>query len=203
MKLYGVMLSPFTRMCMATAMEAGLTSRVQLIAEELKPHEINPRLEKLSPIGKIPILETDHGHNLYDSRVIMEYFTHVGGNSTLLPHEGVKRFRILTLLALAQGLCDAAVSLRYETAVRPETARWPEFASRTKARINACLDDLENNWREDLQHITLGAIAVAVSFGYLDVRHDALNWRKDRTNLDQFNQNFTKRDSMINTAIKI
>ena len=203
MKLYGVLLSPFTRMCMVTAIESGLASRVQLVAEELKPHEINPKLEKLSPIGKIPILETDHGHNLYDSRVIMEYLTHVGGNSTLLPHEGVKRFRILTMVALAQGLCDAAVSLRYEMAARPESARWPEYASRAKARMIACLDDLENNWREDLQHVTLGSIAVAVALGYLDVRHDALNWRKDRANLNQFNETFLSRDSMINTAIKV
>ena len=202
MKLYGVLLSPFTRMCMVTAIESGLASRVQLVAEELKPHEINPTLEKLSPIGKIPILETDHGHTLYDSRVIMEYFTHVGGNSNLLPHEGVKRFRILTLLALAQGLCDAAVSLRYETGVRPETARWPEYATRTKARIIACLDELENNWREDLQHISLGSIAVAVAFGYLDFRHDALNWRNGRANLKQFDEALLTRDSMINTAIK-
>jgi glutathione S-transferase len=54
-----------------------------------------------------------------------------------------------------------------------------------------------------LQHVTLGSIAVAVALGYLDIRHDALGWRKDRANLDQFNQGFIKRDSMINTAIKI
>ena len=203
MRLYGTLASPFARMSMVTAIEAGLASRVQLIDSTLKPHEVNPTLEKLSPIGKIPILETDHGHTLYDSRVVMEYFTHVGGNSTLLPHEGVKRFRILTLLALSQGLADAAVSLRYESFFRPESARWPEYAERMKARIKACLDELENSWREDLQHITLGSIAVAVALGYLDFRHEALNWRKDRANLSQFNEAFLTRDSMINTAIKV
>jgi glutathione S-transferase len=203
MKLYGDLLSPFVRMSMVTAIEAGLTSRVQLISTGVKPHEVNPAMEKLSPIGKIPILETEHGHSLYDSRVIMEYFTHTGGNTNLLPHEGVKRFRILTLVALAQGMSDASVALRYEQAVRPETARWPELAARGKERINACLNELENNWREDLQQLSLGSIATAVALGYLDVRHDALNWRKDRANLDQFNQSFIKRDSMINTAIKV
>ena len=203
MKLYGVLNSPFVRMSMVTALEAGLGSRVQLLSAGVKPHEVNANLEKLSPIGKIPILETDHGHNLYDSRVIMEYFTHVGGNSTLLPHEGVKRFRILTLLALAQGLAEASVSLRYEQATRPENARWPEYAERAKARINACLDELENNWRDDLQQITLGAIAAAVALGYLDFRLDALGWRKSRNNLNLFNEGFTKRDSMINTALKV
>lgn len=203
MKLHGDLRSPFVRMAMVTAIESGLATKVQLIGTVVKPDEVNATLEKISPIGKIPILETDHGHNLYDSRVIMEYFTHVGGNSTLLPHEGVKRFRILTLLALAQGLADAAVSLRYETGVRPEAAQWPEYVSRAKARIKSCLDELEDNWREDLQHVTLGSIAAAVALGYLDFRHDALNWRKDRANLNQFNEAFLSRDSMINTSIKV
>ena len=203
MKLHGDLISPFVRMSMVTAIESGLTSRVQLVNTAVKPHEVNAALEKISPIGKIPILETDHGHSLYDSRVIMEYFTHVAGNSTLLPHEGVKRFRILTLLALAQGMADASVSLRYEQAARPENARWPEYAARTKDRINACLDELENNWREDLQQVSLGAIAAAVALGYLDFRHDAIGWRNDRANLKQFYDVFLKRDSMINTALKV
>ncbi|MDE2445959.1 MAG: glutathione S-transferase family protein [Alphaproteobacteria bacterium] len=201
MKLYGVLLSPFARMCMVTALEAGLASRVQLINTEVKPTEVNAALAKISPIGKIPILETDHGHGIYDSRVIMEYFTHAGGNTSLLPHEGVKRFRILTLLALAQGMADAAVSLRYETFARPETARWPDYTKRTTERINACLDELEANWLVDLQSVTLGSIAVAVALGYIDFRHDALQWRKGRTGLSQFHENFIKRDSMVNTAL--
>ena len=203
MKLYGDLNSPFVRMAMVTAIEAGLSSRVQLMKTAVKPHEVNTALEKLSPIGKIPVLETDHGHAIYDSRVIMEYFTHVGGNSSLLPHEGVKRFRILTLVALAQGLADSCVSLRYEQAARPENARWPEYSDRVRARINACLDELETNWREDLQTVTLGSIAVAVTLGYLDFRHDALNWRKGRANLNQFNETILSRDSMINTSIKV
>ena len=56
--------------------------------------------------------------------------------------------------------------------------------------------------REDLQHITLGSIAAAVALGYLDFRHDALGWRTDRANLNQFYDTFLTRDSMINTALK-
>ena len=201
MKLHGDLLSPFVRMSMVTALEAGLGSRVQLLTTTVKPHEVNAALEKLSPIGKIPVLETDHGHNLYDSRVIMEYFTHVAGNATLLPHEGVKRFRILTHVALAQGLAEASVTLRYEQAARPETNRWPEYVARAKARINACLDELENNWRENLADVTLGSIATAVAIGYIDHRDLAPGWRSNRANLAQFCERFAKRDSMINTAL--
>lgn len=200
MKLYGSLLSPFVRMSMVTAMECGLAARVQLLPAPVKPDEVNEALARLSPIGKIPVLETDHGHALYDSRVIMEYFTHVAGNKQLLPDDGVKRFRILTLLATAQGLADAAVALRYETATRPDNARWPAFIDRTKARLAACLQELENNWRADLTDVTLGSIATAAALGYIDVRDIVPGWRKGHMNLNQFADRFAKRESMTNTT---
>ena len=201
MKLHGDLKSPFVRMSMVTALEAGLGARVQLLQASAKPQEVNAALEKLSPIGKIPILETDHGHPLYDSRVIMEYFCHAGGNKSLLPDDGVKRFRILTLLALAQGLGDAAVALRYEQASRPPDKQWPEWQARGIDRINACLDALEGEWHGSLLDVTLGSIAAAVALGYVDYRHAALNWRSNRAALAQFYESFSKRNSMINTAL--
>jgi glutathione S-transferase len=201
MKLHGDLKSPFVRMSMVTALEAGLGARVQLVQASAKPQEVNATLEKLSPIGKIPILETDHGHPLYDSRVIMEYFCHAGGHKSLLPDDGVKRFRILTLVALAQGLGDAAVVLRYEQAARPEDKQWPELQARTIARINACMDALEGEWHASLLDVTLGSIAAAVVLGYVDYRHAALNWRNNRAALTQFYERFSERNSMINTAL--
>src|SRR5881394_562885 len=107
MKLYGDLLSPFVRMSFMTALECGLGTRVQLVSTLVKPQEANPILTRLSPLGKVPALETDHGHALYDSRVIMEYFCHVAGNKALLADDGAKHFKVLTLLALAQGMGDA------------------------------------------------------------------------------------------------
>ncbi|MDE2384960.1 MAG: glutathione S-transferase N-terminal domain-containing protein [Alphaproteobacteria bacterium] len=203
MKLYGDLLSPFVRMSMVTALEAGLESRVQLQSAALKPHEVNEALAKLSPLGKIPILETDHGRPLYDSRVIMEYFCHVAGNKALLADDGAKHFRVLTLLALAQGLGDAAVALRYETAARPPTAHWPEYAERLRARIRAALDELEGQWAETLAEVNLGSIATAVALGYLDVRHDALAWRNGRGHLATWYEAFSNRPSMLKTQPKV
>ena len=203
MKLHGDLLSPFVRMCMVTAIETGIAARVQLLSASLKPNEVNAALAKLSPIGKIPILETDHGHTIYDSRVIMEYLCHVAGNKSLLPDEGNQHFHILTLLALAQGLGDAAVALRYEQAARPESMRWTDLADRQKARINACLDELENKWHEHFKDVTLGTIAVAAVLGYADIRHAALNWRSNRPRLSAFHESFSRRESMINTVPKV
>ena len=95
MKIYGDLISPFVRMTLVAAHEVGLGDKVQQVTEAVKPTEVNAKLASLSPIGKIPVLETDHGHGVYDSRVIIEYLAHTAGNTNLIPHEPAKRFRVL------------------------------------------------------------------------------------------------------------
>jgi glutathione S-transferase len=196
MKIHGDVISPFTRMCLVTAHELGLKDQVKLVPAAVKPAEVNPFLSKLSPIGKIPVLETDHGHAIYDSRVIMEYLAHHAGEKNFIPDDGVKRFRVLTLLALAQGISDAAVSKRYEQVQRPEGMRWMEYRTRLKARIEDGLDDIEANWIDSLKDVNAASIAVACMLGYIDFRHDALNWRSGRPHLDAFAKRFNFRLSM-------
>lgn len=202
MKLYGDYLSPFVRMSMITAMECGLGDRVQLVGTHVKPAELNPDMERLSPTGKIPILETEHGHALYDSRVIMEYFCHTAGNKKLLADEPSKHFRVLTLLALAQGLGDAAVSLRYETFARPKEKNWPEYEARLRGRLAAAFKELDSKWRTELAEINLGSIAVAVVLHYIDVRQLSPNWRKDFPALSDWQKSFAARDSFHHTEPK-
>jgi glutathione S-transferase len=196
MKIYGDVISPFTRMCLVTAHEVGLKDKVQLVHAAVKPAEVNDHLQKLSPVGKIPVLETEHGHAIYDSRVIMEYLAHHAGEKSFFPDDGVKRFRILTLVALAQGTADAAVAKRYEQVQRPEAKRWPEYRARLKARIEAGLDDIEHNWRDALNDVQAGSVAVACLLGYIDYRHDVLNWRGSRPHLTAFAKRFNSRMSM-------
>ena len=174
---------------------------MQLVKADLTFVQKNEQVERLSALGKVPVLETDHGHPLYDSRVIMEYLCHAAGNKALLPDDGVKRFRILTLLALAQGLSDAAVGLRVETANRPKGLQWAELEARLKSRIVACLDELETQWQKDLSEVNLGSIAVACSLGYLDFRHGWLEWRRTHSSLAHFVETFNARESMVNAAL--
>jgi len=201
MKIYGDLISPFVRMTIVTAHEVGLGARVEHIVENTNPAQVNPRLARLSPVGKIPILETDHGHGLYDSRVIIEYLCHTAGNSTLIPDDGVKRFRVLTLQALGQGMADAAVAYRYETAARPKGLQWQDWMDRTLTRINAGLDDVEANWMDSLAEVNAGAIAVGVTLSYVDFRMGDFGWRNTRPKLASWHEGFSKRDSMVKTAL--
>ena len=201
MKIYGDTISPFVRMCLVTAHECGLSGKLEHVREAVKPTQANPKLTALSALGKIPILETDHHHPLYDSRVIIEYLAHVAGNKTLIPDDGVKRFRILTLQALSQGLADVCVAYRYETAARPQGLQWTDWMARTEQRINAAMDDMDRNWQAELADVTAGTIAMAVALAYIDFRLPAFKWRDTRPNLSAFHEKFSARESMLKTAL--
>lgn len=201
MKIYGDIISPFVRMSMVCAYEAGLGDKVSLAETKVSPIEANSGLVSVAPLGKIPVLITDHGHAVYDSRVIMEYLCHVAGNSTLIPNDGVKRFKVLTLQALAQGMGDASVAYRYETGVRPKELQWEGWKSRQQARVHASFDELEKNWLQTLGEVNVGSIAVAVVLDYVDYRMPDWAWRDGRKNLTAFHDQFAKRLSMTKNGL--
>ena len=201
MKLYGDLISPFVRMSLVTAHEVGLAGKIERVVTRVDPTSVNAALAAVSPIAKVPVLVTDHNHPIYDSRVIMEYLCHVSGNKTLIPDDGVKRFRVLTLTALGQAIAEAGVAQRYETAVRPQGLQWREWMERQGLRVQAEFDDLENTWQKDLGEITGGTIAVAVALAYLDFRIPDWTWRQGRPKLTAFHEAFSQRPSMQATVL--
>jgi glutathione S-transferase len=196
MKIYGDVISPFVRACLVASHELNLQSKVEFVVTAVKPTEPSDALVRLSPIGKIPVLETDHGHAIYDSRVIVEYLAHVAGNNTLIPDDGVKRFRVLTLQSLASGMADASVALRYELAQRPAELKWEALAERHRLRILAGVKDMETNWIPDLSSCNAGSIFAATALAYIDLRHGGIDWRAGNPRVTTFLETFSTRPSM-------
>jgi glutathione S-transferase len=201
MKIYGDIISPFVRMSLVCGYEAGLGDKIALAEAKVSPVEANSNLVPVAPLGKIPVLVTDHGHAVYDSRVIMEYLCHVAGNSALIPDDGVKRFKVLTLLALAQGMGDASVGYRYETGVRPKELQWEGWKARQRDRVQDSLDDLEKNWSTTLAEVNVGSIAVAVVLDYIAFRMPEWAWQAGRKSLQGFHAAFSKRPSMTTNPL--
>ena len=202
MKLYFNPASPFVRMVRVTAHEAGVADDIELIPTGvISPVEVHARLASANPLGKVPCLITDHGHALYDSRVICEYLAHHGGHSGLLPDEPVKRFRVLTIQALAHGIAEAGVLHRYETVMRPKELQWPNYSERQRARVFAGLDELEDRWIKEFQDLTAGSVAAACALSYLDFRFADWAWRDGRPALASFYERFAKRPSMQATEL--
>lgn len=201
MKIHGDLISPFVRMAVIAAHEVGLGGKVEVLPARAPPTEVSADVPAAAPLGKIPVLITDHGHALYDSRVIIEYLCHIAGDKALIPDDGVKRFRILTLQALGQGIAETAVAYRYETAMRPQELQWREWLARQRLRLSAAFDDLEQTWSRDLAQINAGSIAVAAALGYLDFRLKDIEWRTGRPGLTAFAERFARRESMMKTAL--
>jgi glutathione S-transferase len=196
MKLLYNPISPFARMCLITARELGIDGLEIIRIEGLFPAKPTAEVVKHNPLGRVPTLLTNHGHAIHDSRVICEYFAHHAGDKSLLPDEPVKRFRVLTLQSLGQGMAEVAVAMRYELALRPEGARWSELVEGNRARLFAACDDLERQWPNELMTTTLGSISVAAALAYIDFRHGDLGWRNGRSKLADWFADFSSRPSM-------
>ncbi len=134
--------------------------------------------------------------------MICEYLCHHAGDKSLLPDEPVRRFRILTLQALALGMAEAAVAWRYEVVARPAEFRWAAWAERQIERIVAALDDLESHWKGELGSITAGSVACAAVLGYIDFRLGDIGFRNGRPVLAAFYDRFSARPSMAATKLQ-
>ena len=126
MKLFYSATSPFVRKCLVVARELGLQDRIELVPASPHPVNRDPDVVARNPLGKIPTLLSGDGATLYDSRVICEYLDAIGGGR-LFPRDGAAHWTALAEQALGDGIMDAAVLVRYETAARPESLRWPEW----------------------------------------------------------------------------
>jgi glutathione S-transferase len=113
----------------------------------------------------------------------------------------VKRFRVLTLQALGQGIAEAAVSYRYETAARPKEFFWQGWADRQKARVLSALDEIGRSFASELKEVNTGSIAAACAMSYLDFRLSDWSWRHGREKLASFYEAFAQRPSMQATQL--
>ena len=196
MKLWYSPASPFVRKCMIVAHERDIADQIELL--EAAANVVNPdkRIVQSNPTGKIPTMVLDDGSVLFDSRVICAYLDSIHDGKKLMPRSGVKRFEIMTLEALGDGIMDAAVNNRYEMALRPAEFRWQAWSDGQMGKVNAALDQIEEKWLKSLGRVpNMGSIAVAAALGYLDYRYADLDWRKGRKGLARWFKRFSQRPS--------
>lgn len=194
MKLRYSLTSPFVRKVRMTAMECGV--ELALVATNAWAPETD--LVQDNPLCKVPALVLDNGEVLYDSPVICEYLDTLHSGHKLFPQDSQERFRQLKLQALADGIMDAAVQIRIETAIRPEDKRWTGWIERQQAAITRALDALE----KDVGHwdgvFLIGPITVVAALSYLEFRQ-VCDWRHQRPHLARWHQTIHNRRSVYET----
>jgi glutathione S-transferase len=196
-KLYYSVTSPYVRKCLVSAHELALRERIEL--QPAAPHPVNRdrALVVCNPLGKVPTLVTDDGMVLYDSHVICEYLNALG-DGHLLPESASARWPVYRDQALADGLLDAAVLVRYETFARPEALRWKDWIDGQMDKVNCSLVELEKR-ASTLNRVDLGTIAIGCALGYLDFRFAALGWRNTYPKTAAWFDGFGARPSMMAT----
>jgi glutathione S-transferase len=186
--------SPYARKVLVFAHELGLAGRLSVTHHETSPTRRDDAVFAKNPLGKVPVLVLADGFALFDSCVICEYLDTIAGGRRLIPAPGPARWSCLRLQALAQGLCEAGIALRWESERRPEPLRYPALAEGQAMKLCESYDFIERHadFGEDLN---LGHVALATALDWLDFRK-LPDFRKGRPRLAAWFGSFLDRPSM-------
>lgn len=171
--------SPFGRKIKIVAALLGLKDRISVVmAETLNPAD---SIRSQNPLGKIPALILEDGTVLFDSRVIAEYLDFIAGGDRIIP-PAPARFETLRLQALAEGVTEAALLRVYEGRFRSVETHNQSWLDHQTGKIERGLAALEAGALPTIGPTPdIGAIALACTLGYLDLR--VAGWRTDHHRL--------------------
>ncbi|QNK00714.1 glutathione S-transferase family protein [Dyella telluris] len=198
MKLLYQSHSPYARKVLVFAHEAGLAERLEVIHHETSPTLRNEQVFALNPLGKVPVLITEDGTALFDSGVICEYLDGLHGGHPLIPANPSQRFRALRNQAIATGLADAGIAVRWEAQRRPEALRWAPLLEGHLQKVIASCDYLEKNVPGD-DDVDIGSIALATALDWIAFRH-VHDFRHERPRLAAWHARFCAREAMRATT---
>jgi len=194
MKLFGPTSSPYVRKVRVAAAELGLGDQVHLEVMGVSPIAPSADLAAMNPGIKVPTLQLDNGSFLYDSRIIMRYLNEKAGGSLYPAGDWAMQCRE----SHAEGLIDAALLVRFETALRPAEKRWQEWIDGQSAKIDSVLDAMERD-AAALAGVDAAAIGTGCALGYLEFRFPDWGWRSGRPALAAWFERFNARPSMQST----
>ncbi len=198
MILYYQTHSPFARKALVFAHEVGIAGRLQVIHHETSPTLRNEQVHAENPLGKVPVLLRPDGDAIFDSDVICAYFDTLHEGRRLIPEEGEARWRALRLQAVAQGLAQAGIGLRWETDRRPEGLRYRALADGYTEKVEQTYEWLEQTLDADVP-LDIGHIALVTTLSWMAFRN--LPSFRDRAKLSAWFDAFEQRPSMRATPL--
>ena len=200
MKLLGSPASPYTRKVRVVLAEKRIECEMELV--DVQPAE-NP-VNAHNPLGKIPTLILDDSTALYDSRVIVDFLDARAPISRLIPDETRDRVAVRRWEALADGVLDAGLLVRYES-LRERRERSQAWSDKQLARMHRALalmeKDLEGKpWCHNDRY-SLADIAVGSCLGWLDFRKPGdVNWHAEYAGLAQHYRKLMERAAFADTV---
>jgi glutathione S-transferase len=197
--------SPFARKVRAVMIELGLEGRLELEYAEVRPGKRNAAYaQTVNPLRKIPaLLDDDGGTVIVDSTVICEYLDALAGGGRVFPLPGPDRWRVLTQHAVAHGMCEAVILIRYETWLRPLPLRWSDWVDDQWDKVWTGATWFEDRAATALAlpegPLDISHVALACCLGYVDFRYPETGWRSRFPRLADWYQSIASRPSLRDT----
>ena len=199
MKLIMAEASPFARKVRVLLRETNQLKDVEEVSIATSPFQVNEQAKAANPTGRIPSLIRADGPALYDSRVITRY---LDAQAAAGMYPEAKLWDVLTIEATGDSMMDSAVSISYELRLRPQEKVSSEWTDAQWSKVMGGCDALQSQWMDLLNGpLTLAHISIACALGYLDLRHDARNWRQGHDALAAWFADFSKRPSFQETHL--
>jgi glutathione S-transferase len=199
MKLLYQTHSPYARKALVFAHEAGVASSIEVIHQETSPTQRNALVFAENPLGKVPVLVRPGQPAIFDSDVICAYLDTLHHGRKLIPESGEDRWHALRVQAVAQGMCEAGIQVRWETVRRPENLRYPLLRDGYVEKLTTSFDWLEHHL-DVASPVHVGHVAVATALSWLEFR--ALpSFRTRRPRLVEWFDQFEKRPAMRATPL--
>jgi len=199
MKLMHQTHSPFARKVLVFAYEVGLAEQIEVVHHETSPTARNDEVFEQNPLGKVPVLLRPGLTPLFDSDVICGYLDTLHGGPRLIPPNGEARWQALRLQAVAQGLAESGIALRWESARRPAALRYPALHDGYVDKLRASYDWLERDIDVDSQ-LHVGHIALATTLSWIEFRQ-LPSFRDQHPRLITWFDEFEARPSMRKTPL--
>src|SRR5213596_3187975 len=137
MKLLASTASPYARKVRIVLAE-------KKIECELQPVDVSPvdnPVNAHNPLGKIPTLVLDDGTSLFDSRVIVEFLDNASPIARLILADKRARVAVRRWEALADGVLDAGLLVRYES-LRPKKEQSAGWTAKQLGKMNRGIEML-------------------------------------------------------------
>lgn len=199
MKLLYQTHSPYARKALVFIHEAGLAPHIEVVHHETSPTLRNEEVFAQNPLGKVPVLLRPGLSPIFDSDVICAYLDNLHSGRRLVPSDGEQRWQALRVQAIAQGLADAGIALRWETVRRPEPLRYAPLRDGYIEKLTSTYDWLEKFLDVD-SPLHVGHIAVATALSWIEFR-ELPSFRAKRSKLCAWFDEFATRQSMLATPL--
>jgi glutathione S-transferase len=200
MKLLAAPASPYTRKVRIFLAEKKIDCDLEIVDVNPADNPVNAH----NPLGKIPTLLLDDGTALYDSRVIVEFLDGASPIAQLIPDDRRERMAVRRWEALADGITDAGLLVRYES-LRDKKERSKAWSDKQLARMQRGMAQMaadlnDRPWCHNDKY-SLADIAVGCCLGWLGFRNPGgVDWHAEYPILARHYARLMERPAFVETV---